>query len=108
LSGRRARRPPALAPLAEPPEPGALYAELRTLYAVDPARARRRIAPSVASVCWGAWRAELGPAGASFNDVRRATSDYRREVWLWVAGERTWSQMTEGLAGRIDRRLRAA
>jgi hypothetical protein len=62
----------------------------------------------VASVCWGAWRGELGPAGASFNDVRRATSDYRREVWLWVAGERTWSQMAEGLAGRVDRRLRAA
>ncbi len=30
---------------------------------------------------------------------------YRREVWLWLMGERTWDQCVSGLAGRVARRL---
>jgi hypothetical protein len=32
---------------------------------------------------------------------------YRRELWLWVMGERTWSQCAGGLLGRVQRRLPA-
>ena len=35
-------------------------------------------------------------------------ADYRREIWLWLAGERTWAQCCSGLIGRITRRLRRA
>ena len=30
---------------------------------------------------------------------------YRRELWLWLAGERTWAQCCSGLIGRISRRV---
>ena len=30
---------------------------------------------------------------------------YRRELWLWVMGERTWAQSAGGLLGRVRRRL---
>ena len=30
---------------------------------------------------------------------------YRREIWLWLAGERTWAQCCSGLIGRVNRRL---
>jgi len=32
---------------------------------------------------------------------------YRRELWLWVMGERTWAQCASGLLGRVQRRLPA-
>ena len=32
---------------------------------------------------------------------------YRRELWLWLMGERTWVQCCSGLIGRIERRLPA-
>jgi hypothetical protein len=31
--------------------------------------------------------------------------DYRRELWLWLAGERTWAHACSGLVGRVGRRL---
>jgi hypothetical protein len=30
---------------------------------------------------------------------------YQREVWLWLAGERTWAQSCSGLMGRVGRRI---
>jgi hypothetical protein len=30
---------------------------------------------------------------------------YRREVWLWLIGERSWGQCCSGLIGRVGRRL---
>jgi hypothetical protein len=30
---------------------------------------------------------------------------YRRELWLWLMGERQWDQCVSGLAGRVARRL---
>jgi hypothetical protein len=37
--------------------------------------------------------------------LERVVLDYRREIWLWLAGERTWAQCCSGLIGRINRRL---
>jgi len=28
-----------------------------------------------------------------------------RELWLWLAGERVWSQACSGLLGRVERRV---
>jgi len=32
----------------------------------------------------------------------------KRELWLWLMGERQWIQFLSGLAGRVIRRLPAA
>jgi hypothetical protein len=33
---------------------------------------------------------------------------FRRELWLWLIGDRQWLQYVTGLAGRVVRRLPAA
>lgn len=53
---------------------------------------------------WSRWRS-LGSAGLSEEELGRIVLDYRREVWLWLAGERTWAQCCSGLIGRITRRF---
>jgi hypothetical protein len=52
---------------------------------------------------WSRWRA-LAATGLDEEDLRAIVLDYRREVWLWLAGERTWVQCCSGLIGRINRR----
>jgi len=32
---------------------------------------------------------------------------YRRELWLWLHGDRTWEQCCSGLIGRLERRTAA-
>ena len=53
---------------------------------------------------WSRWRS-LATAGMSEDELARVVLDYRREIWLWLAGERTWAQCCSGLIGRIGRRL---
>ena len=53
---------------------------------------------------WSRWSA-LRPAGVSRDDLDAIVLSYRRELWLWLAGERTWAQCCSGLIGRIDRRV---
>jgi hypothetical protein len=53
---------------------------------------------------WSRWRA-LAATGLDEEDLRGIVLEYRREVWLWLAGERTWVQCCSGLIGRINRRL---
>jgi hypothetical protein len=53
---------------------------------------------------WMRWRA-LASAGMSEDELAQVVLDYRREIWLWLAGERTWAQCCSGLIGRIGRRL---
>jgi hypothetical protein len=53
---------------------------------------------------WMRWRA-LASAGMSEEELAQVVLDYRREIWLWLAGERTWAQCCSGLIGRIGRRL---
>ncbi len=52
---------------------------------------------------WTRWRS-LAVAGLGEEDLRQIVLGYRREVWLWLAGERTWTQCCSGLIGRITRR----
>jgi hypothetical protein len=52
---------------------------------------------------WSRWRI-LGSAGMTRDDLALVIAGYRREIWLWLAGERTWAQCCSGLIGRITRR----
>jgi hypothetical protein len=53
---------------------------------------------------WTRWRV-LTVAGVGEADLRAVVLGYRREIWLWLAGERTWAQCCSGLIGRISRRI---
>jgi hypothetical protein len=53
---------------------------------------------------WSRW-SSLGSAGMTHDDFARIVVAYRRELWLWLAGERTWAQACSGLVGRVGRRL---
>jgi hypothetical protein len=53
---------------------------------------------------WSRW-SSLARAGLSHDDFADIVVEYRRELWLWLAGERTWAQACSGLVGRITRRL---
>jgi len=61
----------------------------------------------VAGWLWARW-SSLGGAGVSYDDFTVMVLAYRRELWLWMAGERTWAQACSGLVGRISRRMAAA
>ena len=54
---------------------------------------------------WDRWRPALEPAGMDRERFVDVIVEYRREVWLWLVGERLWEQMITGLAGRVARRL---
>jgi len=54
---------------------------------------------------WEAWRAALEPAGMDREAFVDAVVGYRRELWLWLAGERGWDPFVAGLAGRVARRI---
>ena len=53
---------------------------------------------------WSRWRT-LASSGMTEDELAQVVVDYRREIWLWLAGERTWAQCCSGLIGRIGRRL---
>ena len=55
---------------------------------------------------WERWRVLEG-AGLDRTRFAAVVSGYRRELWLWLMGERTWAQCASGLIGRIERRLAA-
>jgi hypothetical protein len=55
---------------------------------------------------WSRWRA-VRVAGLEEKDFLQLVGGYRRELWLWLVGERTWVQCCAGLIGRVDRRLGA-
>jgi hypothetical protein len=59
---------------------------------------------SVTAWLWSRWRA-LAATGLNEEDLGMIVLGYRREIWLWLAGERTWAQCCSGLIGRINRRL---
>jgi hypothetical protein len=53
---------------------------------------------------WSRWRT-LASVGMSEEGLGEIVLGYRRELWLWLAGERTWTHCCSGLIGRINRRL---
>jgi hypothetical protein len=53
---------------------------------------------------WSRWSA-LRQAGITKAEFEGIVLGYRREIWLWLAGERVWSQCCAGLIGRVGRRI---
>jgi hypothetical protein len=58
----------------------------------------------IAAWLWARWRF-LTSVGMDEDELGLIVLGYRREVWLWLAGERTWAQCCSGLIGRITRRI---
>ena len=53
---------------------------------------------------WRRWKT-VSTQGFTEEDLAEVVRGSQREVWLWMAGERTWEQACAGLLGRIERRL---
>lgn len=59
----------------------------------------------VAIWLWKLWQPALEPYGVSREDFFDHVTAHRRELWLWLIGDRQWLQFVTGLAGRVVRRL---
>jgi hypothetical protein len=57
---------------------------------------------------WSLWQPALEPYGLTREDFFDHVIAFRRELWLWLIGDRQWLQYVTGLAGRVVRRLPAA
>lgn len=92
--------------LAVPPEPADLRARTRALAEQDPAGAIALLGEGewILDQLWERWGGELERWGMERERLRQIAVDYRRELWLWVMGERTWEQCAGGLLGRVQRR----
>lgn len=53
---------------------------------------------------WRRWQV-LACRGLASHDLARVVLGYRREVWLWLASDRSWAQCCGGLLGRLARRV---
>lgn len=60
---------------------------------------------AITAEAWAAWELVLASAGADRSWLAAVVDGYRRELWLWLVGERTWEQSSAGLSGRVTRRL---
>jgi hypothetical protein len=54
---------------------------------------------------WSRWRAPLAASGLDEDALGAIVAGYRRELRLWLEGDRTWAQCCSGLIGRITRRV---
>jgi hypothetical protein len=102
--------PPPGPELPLPPEPAELRARTRALAEQDPAGAIALLGLGewILDPLWDRWGAELERSGVGRERLRQIAVDYRRELWLWVMGERTWEQCAGGLLGRVWRRVPGA
>ena len=95
--------------LSLPEEPAALRRRTRALVEQDPERGAAVVDTGafVADPLWERWGPALAAAGMDRARFDEIVTGYRRELWLWVMGERTWAQSAGGLLGRVRRRLPA-
>jgi hypothetical protein len=95
--------------LGLPEEPVELRRRTRALVEQDPARGAALVDTGawIADPLWVAWEAALEGGGMDRDRFGEIVAGYRRELWLWVMGERTWAQAGGGLLGRVQRRLPA-
>ncbi|MHB8220823.1 MAG: hypothetical protein ACYDHU_10980 [Acidimicrobiales bacterium] len=53
---------------------------------------------------WDRWQV-LERSGITRSAFGAVVLAYRRELWLWLAGERNWDQCCSELIGRVARRV---
>ncbi len=101
--------PVAVGPRLEfPGEPEELRVSLRdALLAGDDWRSGFSDDICIGVWLWSRWQPVLEPAGCSREDFVEIVMSTRRELWLWLLGDRRWEQYVTGLAGRVVRRLPA-
>ncbi len=95
--------------LSLPEEPVPLRQRTRTLIEQDPEGGAAVVDAGswIADPLWERWGPALESAGMDRDRFDGIVAGYRRELWLWVMGERTWPQCAGGLLGRVRRRLPA-
>jgi hypothetical protein len=93
--------------LSLPEEPVELRRRTRALVEEDPDRGAAVVDAGafLADPLWERWGPALESAGMDRDRFAGVVAGYRRELWLWVMGERTWAQSAGGLLGRVRRRL---
>ena len=93
--------------LSLPEEPVELRRRTRALVEEDPDRGAAVVDAGafLADPLWERWGPDLEGAGMDRDRFAGIVAGYRRELWLWVMGERTWAQSAGGLLGRVRRRL---
>jgi hypothetical protein len=85
-------------------EPAELLSELRGDSRERPAAARATAPGLLALHATAAWEASLETLGIPAEVVTQAFETCRREIWLWVDGDRRWDQLATHLAQRVARR----
>jgi hypothetical protein len=93
--------------LSLPEEPVELRRRTRALVEEDPDRGAAVVDAGafLADPLWERWGPALERAGMDRDRFAGVVAGHRRELWLWVMGERTWAQSAGGLLGRVRRRL---
>jgi hypothetical protein len=88
------------------PEPVTLKRALRALAEVAPRRAAELLVDpgEVAGLLWERWGPDLERAQIGCDAFFEIVAEYRRELWYWLWGNRTWAHCSGGLAGRLARR----
>ena len=61
----------------------------------------------LAAWLWERWQSTLEPVGFGRDELVATVIATKRELWLWLIGDRLWYQYVSGLAGRIARRIPA-
>ncbi|MGH9121605.1 MAG: hypothetical protein ACRDYC_06620 [Acidimicrobiales bacterium] len=89
-----------------PPEPVAALSTFRAVASDGGPWADQDLSHLVDDL-WESWGQVLRGAGMSRDGLAAVVGGYRRELWLWVVGDRIWQQCASGLAGRVLRRLPA-
>ena len=87
-----------------PPEPVALRAELHALAREQPGAAREAIAIALQSVLAAVWVRPDEGRRLTRRALDEAVGSASRETWLWVIGDRNWTDTACALAGRSARR----
>ncbi len=89
-----------------PDEPTELRARTRALIEEEPAAGAALLDQGswIVDVFWPAWEGSLSALGINREELVEVLVGYRRELWLWVMGERIWAHCASGLAGRVCRR----
>jgi hypothetical protein len=54
---------------------------------------------------WEQWSHQLTEDKLDKDAYLEAVLGYKREIWIWLMGDRVWDQMLPGLIGRLQRRL---